>query len=170
MSLENEQIPLSHYLFNAIRDWIVDNGMTPQVLVDSTVPGVNVPRESLRPDLTVVLNISDSATRGLLIHQDGMAFGTRINGAHRDVYFPCAAVRAVFARETGQGMAFTAELRSPAGNPDLQDEEHGNAERLPESPEQNNLPFDQDTAAREAPPPVELDPNLRRHGHLRVVK
>ena len=31
------------YLLRALYEWVVDNGMTPHVLVDATRPGVSVP-------------------------------------------------------------------------------------------------------------------------------
>jgi len=41
--MENDNVSLTStrpYLIRAIRDWVVDNGLTPQILVDATVEGV----------------------------------------------------------------------------------------------------------------------------------
>ena len=43
--MENDNVSLTStrpYLIRAIRDWVVDNGLTPQILVDATVEGVQV--------------------------------------------------------------------------------------------------------------------------------
>ena len=42
---EDAPVMSSHrpYLLRALYEWVVDNGMTPHVLVDATQPGVRVP-------------------------------------------------------------------------------------------------------------------------------
>ena len=48
------------YLLRALYEWIVDNGMTPHVLVDAGLPGVRVPMQSVK-DGRIVLNIAERA-------------------------------------------------------------------------------------------------------------
>ena len=57
------------YLLRALNEWIVDNGFTPQILVDSTHPDLNIP-DAVRAGDKVVLNISPSAVRDLEIDNE----------------------------------------------------------------------------------------------------
>ena len=54
------------YLIRAIREWALDNGLTPQILVDADADGVEVPRSHVN-DGQIVLNIHDRAVDGLEI-------------------------------------------------------------------------------------------------------
>jgi len=92
------------YLIRAIWEWCGDNGLTPYVAV--RVDGkTRVPLEFVRNG-EIVLNISADATRNLKIGKDLIQFSARFNGLSREVSVPVAAVTGIFAKETGQGMAF----------------------------------------------------------------
>jgi len=93
------------YLLRALNEWIVDNGSTPQILVDSTHPDVNIP-DPVRSGDKVVLNISPSAVRDLEIDNEYVSFVARFSGVSHAVLVPVEAVQAVYARENGQGMMF----------------------------------------------------------------
>lgn len=96
------------YLLRAIYEWIVDNGCTPHVLVDATLPGVQVPAHTVR-DGQVVLNIAAQAVERLELRNEDLRFHARFSGAAFAVSVPINAVLAVYARENGQGMMFPAE-------------------------------------------------------------
>lgn len=93
------------YLLRAIYDWIVDNGLTPQVLVDAEYDQVAVPRQFVN-DGRIVLNLSPSAVRNLVMGNDVVSFSARFGGQPFQVSIPPGAVRAVVARENGVGMSF----------------------------------------------------------------
>jgi len=93
------------YLLRALNEWIVDNGFTPQILVDSTNPDLNIP-DAVRAGDKVVLNISPSAVRDLEIDNEYVSFVARFSGVSHAVLVPVDAVQAVYARENGQGMMF----------------------------------------------------------------
>ena len=57
------------YLLRALYEWIVDNGMTPHVLVDATQPGVRVPTHAVK-DGRIVLNIAERAVAHLALQAD----------------------------------------------------------------------------------------------------
>ncbi|HXF08659.1 MAG TPA: ClpXP protease specificity-enhancing factor [Candidatus Acidoferrales bacterium] len=95
------------YLVRALYEWICDNGMTPHLLVDCTQAGVLVPSEVVR-DGQVVLNIAPMAVHRLSLANDLIAFSARFNGQERHVSFPPRAVLAIYARENGEGLMFTA--------------------------------------------------------------
>ncbi len=93
------------YLIRAFYDWIVDNQLTPYILVDAEIEGVQVPREFVK-DGHIVLNISPMACQGLHIQNDRIIFSARFSGVALQVCVPPKAVQAIYARENGRGMIF----------------------------------------------------------------
>ncbi len=146
---ETPYVMTSHrpYLLRALYEWIADNGMTPHVLVDAAQPGVRVPPHTVK-DGRVVLNIADRAVAKLELDNDSVRFTARFGGVSQSVVVPIGAILAIYARETGQGMALPEDI---AGNSD---------------------PDHADSAADAADPPSDDDPAPppRRGSHLRVVK
>lgn len=96
------------YLIRAFYDWIVDNELTPYILVDATYPGVQVPQEHVRHE-RIVLNISPSATRGLLLENDRIVFTARFSGQTEQIFVLPNSVLEIYAKENGRGIAFTIE-------------------------------------------------------------
>ncbi len=96
------------YLVRAFYEWIVDNDVTPYLLVNADMTGVEVPRQYVN-DGQIVLNLSPTAVYGLHMDNEWISFNARFSGRAMDVFVPYAAVLAVYARENGQGMAFQAE-------------------------------------------------------------
>ena len=107
------------YLIRALYEWCTDNGLTPYVAVraDDTV---RVPREYVK-DGEIVLNISMDATSALKLGNDYIEFKARFAGVARDIMIPVGKVMAIYARESGQGMAFPPEEEpaAPASGPDI---------------------------------------------------
>src|SRR3546814_1167670 len=97
------------YLLRALYEWIADNGMTPHVLVDATQAGVRVPPHTVK-DGRVVLNIADRAVARLEMDNDSIRFTARFGGVSHPVTVPISAVLAIYARETGQGMALPDDV------------------------------------------------------------
>lgn len=93
------------YLVRALYEWIVDNHMTPYLLVHVDSEGVEVPTEFVT-DGRIVLNASAAAVRDLRMENDAISFSARFAGVPRNVHLPMRAVLAVYARENGQGMFF----------------------------------------------------------------
>lgn len=102
-------IPTTPYLIRAIYEWCEDQGFTPHLLVDTSVEDVVVPWHLVEND-TIVLNIQASAVRSLEMGNEWIVFNARFSGQAMDVTVPVAAVRAIFARENGQGYAFEAPV------------------------------------------------------------
>lgn len=98
------------YLVRAIYEWCVDHGYTPHlaVLVDEHVV---VPAGYVQ-DGQIVLNIGPDATSKLVMGNDTISFEARFGGVAHALLIPVGNVLAVYARETGQGMAFEVEPRS----------------------------------------------------------
>lgn len=108
------------YLLRAMYEWIVDNGMTPYVLVDTTNDQVMIPRQ-YEEDGRIVLNISPAAVQSLDIGLQALNFDARFDGSSMDVYVPMEYILAIYTRENGQGMLFADEDIPPAGGDDPQD-------------------------------------------------
>ena len=89
------------YLIRAIHEWILDNAMTPYLLVDIEGDGVDVPRQHGQNG-KIVLNISPQAVEGLVLGNDAIGFRARFGGIATDVRVPVAAVLAVYSRENGR--------------------------------------------------------------------
>jgi stringent starvation protein B len=100
------------YLLRAMHEWIVDNYLTPHVLVDATHAGVTVPLQYVQ-DGKIVLNLNPSAIRNLDMGNDWVSFSARFSGSSFNLLFPVSAVLAIYARENGQGMVFQVEDAPP---------------------------------------------------------
>ena len=107
--------PLKYYLLRAAYDWAVDNGLTPHVIVDATAAGVQVPARHVANG-RIVLNIHPQAVHRFEIDTQGIRFSARFSGHPQSVDVPIAALLALYARETGQGVSFP-ESGEDAGAP-----------------------------------------------------
>jgi stringent starvation protein B len=88
--------------------WILDNNATPYIIVSTGVAGVVVPAGHAENG-RIVLNISPTSIRNLIIGNDSIDFDGRFGGKPFHVTAPVGSVMAVYAKETGEGMAFEAE-------------------------------------------------------------
>jgi len=88
-----------------MHEWMLDNGFTPHLVVDAKREGVRVPEAHVK-DGKIVLNVSPSATNGLVLGNDFVSFGARFGGVSFELVVPVSAVLGIYARETGQGMIF----------------------------------------------------------------
>jgi stringent starvation protein B len=138
------------YLIRAIYEWINDNGMTPYLLVDAAHPGVVVPVQAIK-DGRIVLNVAARAVTQLSLGDKEIHFLARFGGVSQSVRVPVAAVQAVYAQESGQGMALPEEA---------------NGQTLP-SRHSNAPPSDPDGPPDSTPPAGD---SSRRSAHLRIVK
>ena len=96
------------YLLRALYEWIVDSGEVPNVLVDAEIYGVVVPSEHVR-DGQIVLNISPQAVRNLSLGNDYVMCEGRFSGRSVELILPIESVRAIYCRDSGQGLAFDDE-------------------------------------------------------------
>jgi stringent starvation protein B len=94
------------YLVKAINEWILDNNLTPHLMVDTRVEGIMAPLE-LAQDGRLVLNISPSAVINLFIDEEGISFGARFGARSSQLFLPMKSILAIYAMENGQGMLFS---------------------------------------------------------------
>ena len=102
------------YLLRALNEWILDNGLTPHIIVDVHAKGVQVPSQAIK-DGKLVLNINPRATRNLNLGNDAVSFQARFSGTPHNILLPVEAVLAIYARENGQGMMFAHDQPKSGG-------------------------------------------------------
>jgi stringent starvation protein B len=108
------------YLIRALYEWIVDNDLTPHLLVNAIANRVVVPEQFVK-DGRIVLNIGPNAVRGLEMGNDEIAFGARFGGMSMEVFVPPGAVLGIYAKENGRGMLFPEEdidAEEPSAEPE----------------------------------------------------
>ena len=96
------------YLLRALYEWISDNKMTPHILVDAAIDGVDVPEQAVQKG-KVILNIDQAAVHDLDMANEWLTFNARFSGRRYEVKVPLEAVLAIYAKENGQGMMFAQE-------------------------------------------------------------
>ncbi|OBX11229.1 ClpXP protease specificity-enhancing factor [Gallibacterium genomosp. 3] len=102
------QTPKRPYLLRAYFDWLVDNDLTPYLVVDANYPEVEVPVEYVR-DGQIVLNLSPNAVGNLSLGNEKILFSARFQGVIRHIVIPLGAAMAIYARENGDGVMFEPE-------------------------------------------------------------
>lgn len=109
------------YLIRAIYDWCTDNGYTPylSVRVDANT---RVPMAFVKNG-EIVLNISMDAVQHLQMENEEISCGGRFGGVAHKIVVPVAAVIGIFAKETGQGLAFQGQESTSSGQEVSGDEE-----------------------------------------------
>ncbi len=120
------------YLIRAIYDWCTDNGYTPYLSVrvdaNTRVPVAYVKNGE------IVLNISMDAVQHLQLENEEISCGGRFGGVAHKIVVPVAAVIGIFAKETGQGLAFQGQDSTSAG------QDTKGAEEPPEEPPPSGKP------------------------------
>jgi stringent starvation protein B len=105
--------PLKPYLIRAIYEWIVDNDLTPHLLVDAEHPGATLPLD-YADNGRIVLNIRPQAVQSLNLGNSAIEFSAKFGGKPMHLYAPTSAVLAIYAKENGRGMVFDPEDEPPA--------------------------------------------------------
>lgn len=100
--------PNRPYLLRAYYDWLMDNQLTPHVVVDAFVKGTQVPQQYVK-DGQIVLNIAAGAVGNLQISNEFVEFNARFGGVPQQVLLPMASIVAIYARENGAGTVFDIE-------------------------------------------------------------
>lgn len=119
------------YLLRALYDWILDNGMTPHLLVNTEGENVEVPAQHVEED-RIVLNINPNAIRDLNLGNDYISFNARFDGKAEHILVPIQSVVAIYARENGEGMAFPEEVQEEDTSANTDQEEKSTPRGKPE--------------------------------------
>lgn len=100
--------PRRPYMLRAYYEWLVDNDLTPHLVVAAMLPGVRVPEEFIQ-DGQIILNIAPRAVGNLELGNEAITFNARFGGRPHSVIVPLYAVQAIYARENGAGTMFEPE-------------------------------------------------------------
>lgn len=92
------------YLIRALYEWCLDNAFTPYIAVWVN-EHTRVPSQFVK-DEQIVLSISPSATKDLLIDNEWVSFHARFGGVSHEIWVPVGHVISIFSKETGEGMGF----------------------------------------------------------------
>jgi len=168
------EISTKPYLIRALHEWCSDNGYTPYIAVvvdEHTV----VPREHVQ-DGQITLNVGTLATNKLVLGNEYIEFQARFGGVGRQISVPIGAVKAIYARETGQGMAFETST-SQGASQGMDDLHPASQEKVHESgPAQETRPALSAVPAMPTatePPEDEPPPSAPDNGsrpRLKVIK
>ncbi|MBG0755411.1 ClpXP protease specificity-enhancing factor [Vibrio cidicii] len=109
------------YMLRAFYDWLVDNDLTPHLVVQATMPGVRVPLEFVQ-DGQIILNIAPRAVGQLELGNEAISFHARFSGRPHSVIVPLHAVLAIYARENGAGTMFEPEEAYTNVTSDIEEE------------------------------------------------
>ena len=113
--------PSRPYFIRAVYEWILDNELTPYLLVNASYPMVQVPNEFVSEG-KIILNLAPSAIRNLHMGNDEVEFSARFGGKARNLHVPVGAILAIYAKENGKGMFFDEdEIPPPDGQGDGDD-------------------------------------------------
>lgn len=123
--------PQRPYLLRALYEWIIDSDETPYLLVDATVAGVTVPQAHVQ-DGQIVLNMSPNAVRDLVMDDQFVMCSGRFSGQHFELYLPMHSIRAIYAKDTREGMVFPEEEALMLDSIEAADEQ-----KSPETPADN---------------------------------
>lgn len=158
--------PSRPYLLRAFYEWLVDNDLTPHLVVDAEQPDVEVPRQFVQNG-QIVLNIAPAAVSGLQMTNDVVSCSARFGGSPHALYVPMWAIKAIYARENGAGTVFEAE---PSYTTEMQSSPLG-AEVTPEEAGINPLKsVDKETSVTAEDGDDEPSPPTGGRPNLRVIK
>ncbi|KAB2824346.1 ClpXP protease specificity-enhancing factor [Aliivibrio finisterrensis] len=104
----SSMMPRRPYLLRAFYEWIVDNELTPHLVVDATMNGVRVPEEFVQ-DGQIVLNVAPHSVGNLEMGNEAVTFNARFGGRPHSLILPFYAIQAIYARENGAGTMFEPE-------------------------------------------------------------
>lgn len=93
------------YLVGAYIRWIEDNHCIPHLLVQADMPGTRVPVEYVQ-DGEIVLSLGTKAIRDLVVTLERITFKAAFPGVVYEIIIPIMAVKAVYAKENGEGLYF----------------------------------------------------------------
>ena len=90
--------PNRPYLIRALNEWILDNELTPHILVDADKDGVFVPEQFVEGG-KIVLNISPIAVKSLQITNESITFSARFSGNSYNIFVPIYTILAIYSMD-----------------------------------------------------------------------
>jgi stringent starvation protein B len=96
------------YVTRAFYQWIVDNGCTPYLLLNTKSKRVEVPKQFVKNN-KIILDVSPTSVKDFEIHNEYVYFKAQFKGVEETIYAPIEAVLAIYAAEDGDGFMFEEE-------------------------------------------------------------
>ncbi len=162
--------PRRPYMLRAFYDWLVDNDLTPHLVVQATMPGVRVPEDFIQ-DGQIILNIAPRAVGNLELGNDAISFSARFGGRPHSVIVPLYAIQAIYARENGAGTMFEPE-EAYMSVPDEQSEDESDVlpagTHLSDASEVSSESSSESSAEQDGDEPT--PPRPKGRPSLRVIK
>ena len=94
---------------------MVEEDLTPYLVVNANLEGVQVPEAFVQADGTITLNLSGHAVRNFAIESDGLGFNSRFQGQSHSIWVPINAILGLVSQETSDGLWFPENQPSVAG-------------------------------------------------------
>ncbi|ATJ82183.1 ClpXP protease specificity-enhancing factor [Halomonas beimenensis] len=148
------------YIARALYEWLLDNELTPYIVVDAEQEGVEVPRQFVQNG-QIVLNLGVTAVRDLSMDNEAISFSARFGGQPMRVMVPTEALIALYARENGVGMVFGHEPVMPSAAGVDPDEEPGAERSGPSLSSVEDAEPGESTSEGDAEAPKKGRPSLR---------
>ncbi len=111
---------LKPYLFNAYYSWLLDNDITPHLLIDATIPKVKVPMDYVKNG-NIILSLSPTAIGEFQTLPRGISFKARFKGKAEDIFVPYIAMEQLIALETGSALPIGKALEQLDLSPEPED-------------------------------------------------
>ena len=89
------------YLIKPLYHWIIDNKLTPYLVVNAYLEKVSVPLKFVQDDGKIILDISPKAVNGLHISSEHVEFEAKFQGRQEFIFVPFQAVLALYTQENG---------------------------------------------------------------------
>ena len=93
---ESSSTSTKPYLIRALYEWCLDNGYTPYLAIWVN-EYTRVPQQFVQND-EIVLSISQSATKDLIIDNEWISFHARFGGVAQEVCLPVNNVMRIFSK------------------------------------------------------------------------
>lgn len=111
---------LKPFLFNAYYSWLLDNDITPHLLIDATIPKVKVPMDYVKNG-NIILSLSPTAIGDFQTLPRGISFKARFKGVAEDIFVPYIAMEQLIALETGSALPIGKALEQLDLSPEPED-------------------------------------------------
>jgi stringent starvation protein B len=116
--------PKRPYYFRAMYEWILDNQLTPHIVVDTETPDVSVP-PGFSEDGRITLNLAPLAVSGFAMNNEGLEFKASFSGKLMHLYIPMHAIIAIYALENNHCLVFGPDEIAKAIIVSMEEEDTG---------------------------------------------
>jgi stringent starvation protein B len=108
LNKEMTMISIRPYLLRAYYQWILDNKLTPILVLDATNPHCKIPLDYVEGG-EIVFNVSPIAVQDFKIENKTITFKASFSGVIHLIAAPTRAVIAIYAEENNEGLFFDEE-------------------------------------------------------------